>query len=366
MAVYNHQLKQWPNFFWQDDELINLLAEVRYLQGKLLGKVENLGFELRNEANMETLIQDVVKSSEIEGEILNPELVRSSIAVRLGLDYFGKENKDRHIDGIVEMMLDATQNSDKTLTNDRLFGWHSVLFPTGRSGMYKIEVAKWRMGDMQVVSGAMGREKVHFEAPKADVLEKEMNKFFQWFNSEQELDMILKAAIAHLWFVTIHPFDDGNGRIARAIADMQLSKADGVNQRFYSMSTQINADKKSYYSILEKTQKSDLDITDWLVWFLKCLKEAIINSGEIIDKVLIKHDFLLQNNFKIANERQRLIITKMLEGFTGNLTTSKYAKITKTSTDTALRDITDLVEKGIFLKSDSGGRSTFYVLNLSR
>ncbi|WP_332021344.1 Fic family protein [Kaistella sp.] len=346
--------------------MISLLAEVRYLQGKLLGKVELLGFELRNEANLETLIQDVVKSSEIEGELLNPELVRSSIAVHLGLDYKGKENKDRHIDGIVEMMLDATQNSDKSLSDDRLFGWHSALFPAGRSGMYKIEVAKWRTGAMQVVSGAMRREKIHFEAPAASLLQNEMKHFLNWFNTEQNMDDILKAGVAHFWFVTIHPFDDGNGRIARAIADMLLSKADRVNQRFYSMSTQINADKKSYYKILEKSQKSTLDITPWLVWFLNCLKEAIVNSDGIISKVITKHDFMVKNSAAITNDRQHLVITKLLDGFEGNLTTSKYAKLTKSSSDTALRDITDLIEKGILLKSGSGGRSTHYRLNMEK
>ncbi len=339
---------------------------MRYLQGKLLGKVELLGFELRNEANLETLIQDVVKSSEIEGELLNPELVRSSIAVHLGLDYKGKENKDRHIDGIVEMMLDATQNSDKSLSDDRLFGWHSALFPAGRSGMYKIEVAKWRTGAMQVVSGAMRREKIHFEAPAASLLQNEMKHFLNWFNTEQNMDDILKAGVAHFWFVTIHPFDDGNGRIARAIADMLLSKADRVNQRFYSMSTQINADKKSYYKILEKSQKSTLDITPWLVWFLNCLKEAIVNSDGIISKVITKHDFMVKNSAAITNDRQHLVITKLLDGFEGNLTTSKYAKLTKSSSDTALRDITDLIEKGILLKSGSGGRSTHYRLNMEK
>ncbi|WP_244939827.1 Fic family protein [Kaistella daneshvariae] len=259
--IYLDSFFQWPHFSWQDEELISLLAEVRYLQGKLLGKAELLGFELRNEANLETLIQDVVKSSEIEGEVLKPELVRSSIAVHLGMDYKGKEDRDRRIDGIVEMMLDATKNNDKLLTDDRLFGWHSALFSAGRSGMHKIEVAKWRTGGMQVGSGPMGREKIHFEAPNADLLEKEMQNFLSWSNEEQEMDDMLKAGLAHFWFVTIHPFDDGNGRIARAIADMLLSKADHVNQRFYSMSTQINADKKSNYKILEKSQKSSLDIT---------------------------------------------------------------------------------------------------------
>lgn len=363
MAIYIHQLKNWANFSWNNEKLISLLAEVRQLQGKLLGKVELLGFDLKDEANLETLIQDVVKTSEIEGEILNPELVRSSIAIRLGLENFGTEHSDRHIDGVVDMMLDATQTTEKSLSVDRLFGWHSALFPTGRSGMYKIDVAKWRSGDMQVVSGGMGRENIHFEAPKAERLETEMNSFIKWFNEENSIDSILKAGIAHLWFITIHPFDDGNGRIARAISDMQLSESDGVNQRFYSMSSQINTEKKLYYAILEKTQKGDLEITDWLKWFLKCLKGAIVGSNIIIDKVVRKHQFFVNNASKITNERQRAILTKLLEGFEGNLTSSKYAKIAKTSPDTALRDINDLVEKGILLKSDSGGRSTNYILN---
>lgn len=364
MALYIHQLQDWAQFNWEQDQLINLLSEVRQLQGKLLGKVELLGFNLKDEANLETLIQDVVKTSEIEGEVLNPELVRSSIAVRLGLDNLGIEHSNRNIDGIVEMMLDATQNSNKSLSEERLFGWHGALFPTGRSGLYKIEVAQWRTGDMQVVSGGMGREKIHFEAPKPDRLGKEMQDFINWFNSENSLDSILKAAIAHLWFITIHPFDDGNGRIARAITDMQLSKSDGVNQRFYSMSSQINTEKKSYYTILERTQKGDLDITNWLKWFLECLKGAIIASNTIIDKVVRKHQFFVNNASKITNERQRIILTKLLEGFEGNLTSSKYAKIAKTSPDTALRDINDLIEKGILIKSDSGGRSTNYLLNV--
>ena len=364
MALYIHQLKRWPQFHWEEQILINLLAEVRQLQGKLLGKVELLGFELKDEANLETLIQDVIQSSEIEGEILNPELVRSSIAVRLGLESSGIEHSDRHIDGVVEMMLDATQNGDKTLNSERLFGWHAALFPTGRSGMYKIEVAKWRTGDMQVVSGGMGREKVHFQAPSAEKLEKEMQNFINWFVEENTLDSILKAAVAHLWFVTIHPFDDGNGRIARAITDMQLSKSDGVNQRFYSMSSQINAEKKSYYNILEETQKGDLDITAWMVWFLECLRKAILSSNVIIDKVVKKHQFWMKNAGLIQNERQRKVLNKVMDNFEGNLTTSKWAKMTKTSQDTALRDIVDLVDKGILVKANSGGRSTHYELKI--
>ena len=371
MPIYIHQFKNWTEFQWKEQDFISLLSEVRNLQGKLMGKVELLGFELKDEANLETLIQDVVQSSEIEGEILNPEQVRWSIATRLGLEDSGLQHSDRHIDGVVEMMLDATQNNDKTLSDERLFGWHAALFPTGRSGMYKIEVAKWRSGDMQIVSGGMGREIVHYEAPKAELLEQEMKQFIDWFNEKtpspkeragERLDPILKASIAHLWFVTLHPFDDGNGRIARAITDMQLSKADGVNQRFYSMSAQIKNERKSYYKILEHTQKDDLDITEWIVWFLECLKNAILSSNTIIDKVVKKHQFWARNAGNISNERQQRMLNKLMDNFEGNLTTSKWAKITKSSQDTALRDIADLVNKGILVKANSGGRSTHYEL----
>lgn len=364
MAIYIHQLKDWPHFKWNEQDFISLLSEVRNLQGKLMGKIEMLGFDLKDEANLETLIQDVVQSSEIEGEILNPEQVRSSIATRLGLKDSGLKHSDRNIDGVVEMMLDATQNNDKVLKNSRLFDWHAALFPTGRSGMHKIDVAKWRSGDIQVVSGGMGREIVHYQGPGAELLEKEMKRFINWFNSESELDSILKASIAHLWFVTIHPFDDGNGRIARAITDMQLSKSDGVNQRFYSMSTQIRNERKSYYKILEQTQKGDLDVTEWIVWFLECLKKAILSSDTIIDKVVRKHQFWAKNAALINNDRQQRMLNKLMDNFEGKLTTSKWAKITKTSQDTALRDITDLVQKGILVKADSGGRSTHYQLKL--
>lgn len=363
MPIYIHQLPNWTDFQWNEQDFISLLSEVRNLQGKLLGKVEMLGFELKDEANLETLIQDVVQSSEIEGEILNPEHVRSSIATKLGLEDSGLQHSDRHIDGVVEMMLDATQNNDKTLSNARLFGWHAALFPTGKSGMYTIEVAKWRSRDMQVVSGGLGREIVHYEAPKPDRLAQEMKQFMVWFNSESNIDPILKASLAHFWFVTIHPFDDGNGRIARAITDMQLSKADGVNQRFYSMSAQIKKERKSYYTILEHTQKNDLDITLWIVWFLECLKNALLSSNTIIDKVVKKHLFWARNAGLITNERQQKMLNKLLDNFEGHLTTSKWAKMTKSSQDTALRDITDLVHKGILIKANSGGRSTHYALN---
>lgn len=363
MAVHIHERHNWINFQWEDEKILILLSEVRHLQGKLIGKVELLGFELKDEANLETLIQDVVKSSEIEGEILNPEQVRSSIATRLGLNNSGLVNSDRHIDGVVEMMLDATQNTDKTISAERLFGWHGALFPIGRSGLYKINVAQWRTGDMQVVSGGMGREIVHFEAPKAERLAEEMKNFIDWFNTDSIIDPVLKAAIVHLWFVTIHPFDDGNGRIARALTDMQLSKADGVNQRFYSMSAQIKQERKEYYAVLERTQKGDTDITNWIVWFLNCLKKAIIASNTIIDKVVRKHHFWIRNMVNVSNDRQRIILNKLMDNFEGNLTSSKWAKMTKVSADTALRDITDLVNKGILSKTSSGGRSTNYELN---
>jgi Fic family protein len=362
MANYIHQLKNWPHLQLNEQEFISLLSEVRHLQGKLMGKVELLGFELKDEANLETLIQDVLQTSAIEGEILNPEFVRSSIATRLGLEYSGLEQSDRHVEGIVELMLDATQNDNKIVTKERLFNWHAALFPTGRSGMYKIEVANWRLVPMQVVSGGMGRETVHYEAPKAENVVSEMKQFINWYNNEQNLEPILKAAVAHLWFITIHPFDDGNGRIARAITDMQLSKADGVNQRFYSMSTEINLQKKSYYTILERTQKGDLDITEWIIWFLECLKNSMLSSSIIVDKVVKKHQFWAKNSGLINNERQHKMLTKLMDPFEGTLTTSKWAKMAKTSPDTALRDITDLVNKGILIKADSGGRSTHYML----
>lgn len=365
MAVYIHQLQDWANFYWSEQDIYTLLAEVRYMQGHLLGKVDVLGFQLKDEANLETLIQDVVKSSEIEGEILNPEFVRSSIATRLGLENSGIQHTDRHIDGIVQMMLDATQTTNKALSPQRLHAWHAALFPTGYSGMYKIEVARWRTGDMQVVSGGMGKEIVHYQAPHPDRLAHEMEAFVNWFNTPDTLDPILKAAVAHLWFITIHPFDDGNGRIARAITDMQLSKADGVNQRFYSMSAQIKLERKAYYTILEKTQKGDLDISNWVVWFLQCLKNALQASTTVVDRVVYKHKFWAKYAASISNDRQQKIINKLIDGFEGNLTTSKWAKINKCSQDTALRHIADLVNKGILLKANSGGRSTHYILTTS-
>jgi Fic family protein len=362
---YIHQLYNWPNFTWNPEAILAPLGTVRHLQGKLLGKMSALGFVLQQEAELETLTLDVLKSTEIEGEFLNPEQVRSSIARRLGMDISGLVPSDRHVDGVVEMVLDATQHNDQPLTAERLFGWHAALFPTGRSGMYKIAVGAWRddsTGPMQVVSGGMGRERVHFQAPDAGGLDKEMNAFMNWFNSEGQLDPVIKAAIAHLWFVTIHPFDDGNGRIARAIADMQLSRADGSSQRFYSMSAQIRLERNQYYEILEHTQKGDLDITEWLLWFLDCLTSALRATDQILARVLAKATFWEQHRATILNERQRLLINKLFDGFEGKLNSSKWATIAKCSTDTALRDIQDLIDKKVLRKEAAGGRSTSYEL----
>jgi Fic family protein len=365
MKVFIHQLEKWPNFKWRLDEFINLLGDVRNFQGRILGRMESIGFDLRNEATLETLTLDVLKTSEIEGEYLNTDQVRSSIAKRLGMEIAGSVESDRNIDGIVEMMLDATQNCSKPLTTERLFDWHAALFPTGRSRMHKITVAAWRTdstGPMQVVSGAMGKEKVHFQAPDSSLLKSEMGRFMKWFNTDTELDLVLKAAVAHLWFVTIHPFDDGNGRIARALTDMLLAQSDNSSQRFYSMSAQIRIERKQYYEKLEKTQKGDLDITDWIIWFLSCLKNALKSTDTILSRVLYKADFWNKHGKTIMNQRQKKLLNKILDGFEGKLTSSKWAKIAKCSKDTAIRDINDLINKDILKKDEAGGRSTNYVL----
>ncbi len=342
------------------------MANVRHHQGLLLGKMNALGFSLRDEATLQTLTLDVLKSNEIEGEILNPEQVRSSIARRLGMPVTGLIPADRHVEGVVEMMLDATQHFDKELTPDRLFDWHAALFPTGRSGMYKITVGAWRdnsTGPMRVVSGPMGHEQVHFEAPDSLVLEKEMDRLFKWFNTKMDIDPILKAAIAHLWLVTIHPFDDGNGRIARAITDRQLARADKSRQRFYSMSAQIRHERNVYYNILEETKKEDtLDITPWVEWFMACLDRAFDATEETLAGVLKKAHFWDRNFNKAINDRQRLMLNKLLDGFIGKLTSSKWAKIAKCSHDTALRDIQDLIKQEMLVKEEAGGRSTGYLL----
>lgn len=364
MWIHEHQ--NWPNFMWDAETLASKLADIRYAQGRLLGRMEGLGFDLKREASLSTLTNDVVKSSAIEGENLNPEEVRSSIARRLGIDIAGLIPASRDVEGIVEVMLDATQQFTKPLTKDRLFDWHAALFPTGRSGMHKITVGGWRtveVGTMQVVSGPIGKEKVHFEAPSAERLEKEMEAFLTWLASEDDTDSVIRAGIAHFWFVTIHPFEDGNGRIARAIGDMVLARADGTPDRFYSLSSQIEEERKQYYDQLESQQRATPNITDWLSWFLDCLGRAISNAETTLGNVLFKAQLWDMINQKPVNDRQRLIINRMLEDdFEGFINTSKYAKLAKCSNDTALRDIQELKERGIFIQNPGGGRSTSYRL----
>ncbi|MGH6815666.1 MAG: Fic family protein [Hyphomicrobiaceae bacterium] len=360
-----HELVDWPSFNWNAGSLEQALAGVRHRQGRLLGRMEALGFALQAEAALRTLTADVVTSSAIEGEILNPEEVRFSVARRLGIDVGGYIPVGREVDGIVETMLDATQRYREPLTAERLFGWHTALFPTGRSGMNRIAVGAWRpldAGPMQVVSGPIGHERIHFEAPKADRLGDEMTRFLAWFDEAPASDPVLKAGLAHLWFVTIHPFEDGNGRIARAIADMALARADRTEKRFYSMSSQIEAERRDYYQRLEDQQRGSLDVTNWLSWFLACLDRALERAEETLGAVTYKARLWEVVNRKAVNERQRTIIDRLLDGFQGHLTTSKYAKIAKTSSDTALRDIRDLVERGVLVQNPGGGRSTNYRL----
>ncbi len=364
--MYIHERPDWPDFKWDTDRILTLLIDVKNLQGQVIGRMGTLGFELKDQANLAILTQDVLRSSEIEGELLNPEQVRSSIIRQLGLDITtGIVPSERDVDGVVEMMIDAAANFNKPLTRQRLFGWHNALFPTGYGGLQKLLVGKWRddsRGPMQVVSGTVGREKIHFQAPSSSCVEKEMKKFLEWFNNDQDFDLVIKAALAHLWFVTIHPFEDGNGRIARALTDMILARSDGQQNRFYSMSAQIRNERKKYYDILEQTQKGGLDITKWLQWFLYCLQNALNSSSVILNKVLQKHKFWTDNSSRIEKERQRKVLNKLLDGFEGKLTSSKWAKITKCSPDTALRDINDLIDKKILYKLPEGGRSTGYAL----
>jgi Fic family protein len=365
MRLYIHEKQNWTDFSWDNKKVLLKLGEARNQQGRLLGKMQSLGFDLQNEAILNTLTLDVIKSSEIEGEFLDIEQVRSSIARRLGIELAGAIESERHVDGIVEMMLDATQRHDLPLYKDRLFSWHAALFPTGYSNIYKITVADWRQdstGPMQVVSGPLGKEKVHYQAPDSSRIELEMEKFLKWFENEFEIDPVLKAAIAHLWFVTIHPFDDGNGRICRAITDMQLARSDKSVRRFYSMSAQIRIERKQYYEILEKTQKGNSDITEWIIWFLQCLINSIFSTEEVLSRTLHKAEFWKTHARTIFNDRQQKVINQLLDGFDGKLTSSKWAKINKCSQDTALRDIQDLIKKDILQKEASGGRSTNYEL----
>lgn len=367
MSLYIHQLPDWPRFRWDREALSAPLTAIRHRQGRLLGRMENLGFTLRKEAELETLTLDVVKSSEIEGEKLDPEQVRSSIARRLGLDDGGATVAGREVEGVVEMMLDATRQFDSPLSRERLFGWHALLFPTGQSGMRRLVVGAWRGdsdGPMQVVSGPVGQERVHYEAPSAEHLADEMSRFLAWSNDADgdRSDPVLKAALAHLWFVTIHPFDDGNGRIARAIADWQLARSEGSAQRFYSMSARIQKERSDYYAILERTQKGTLDVTAWLEWFLGCLGRAFEGTEATLATVLRKARFWERASRFPLNPRQRTVLNRLLDGFTGHLTTAKWAALAKCSHDTALRDIQGLIDLGLLRKEPAGGRSTRYTL----
>jgi Fic family protein len=363
--LYIHGLKDWPRFHWNAEKLAVLLASVRHRQGRFIGHMEALGFNLQQEAVLRTLTTDVLKSSEIEGEKLDAEQVRSSIARRLGIDIGALKTADRHIEGVVEMMLDATRHYDHPLTEKRLFDWHASLFPTGRSGMTTIRTGAWRddsTGPMQVVSGPVGKEHVHYEAPKADRIDAEMHAFLKWFETPADMDLVLKASLAHLWFVTIHPFDDGNGRIARAIADMALARSENSPQRFYSMSTQILQERNDYYNILEQTQKGTMDVTPWMDWFLGCLGRAIDGAQTTLSAVLTKARFWDRLKDVPLNDRQRLVLNRLLDGFEGKLTSSKYATLTKCSQDTAHRDIFALVSHGVLVQNPGGGRSTSYSL----
>ncbi len=365
MSRYIYELTDWPRFNWELEAIVPLLTEVRNKQGMLTGTMGALGFDLQNEAYLETMSQDIIKSNAIEGEVLNTKEVRSSIARKLGIKMVDMVDSHRNVDGNVDMMMDATRNWNSELTAIRLYGWQSALFPSGRSGMYKIITGAWRndnKGPMQVISGPKGKRVIHFEAPAANKIPQEMNAFLNWINSPSNEDSVLNAAIAHLWFLTIHPFEDGNGRIARAITDMMLCRSEKRMQRFFSMSSQIEAKKKEYYEILENTQKGSLDITAWINWFLECLGDAIESSTSVVQKIMAKHKFWNDNKSVPFNTRQIKIIELLFENFEGNLTTSKWAKINKCSQDTALRDIQDLIEKTILKKSSSGGRSTNYVL----
>jgi Fic family protein len=363
MPKYIHQHENWTNFTWKNSEVSASLGDVRLLQGRITGKIHLLGFRSKEERNLETLTQDVMRSSEVEGEKLDYEQIRSSVARRLGMDTAGLIPSARNVEGVVEMMLDATQNNQDQLTEERLFGWHAALFPTGYSGMNRISVAQYRKGEMKVVSGAIGKEKIHYEAVDANDIGHEMNKFLSWLNDDKVIiDIVLKAAIAHLWFLTIHPFEDGNGRIARAISDMMLARSENSSERFYSMSKQILAKRSEYYEVLKRAQRNDGEITEWLTWFLNTLKGAMQEAEDSMKNIMIKAAFWEGHREIRVSERQRLMLNKMFDESSIKLTTSKWAKITKCSADTALRDINDLIEKGILIKDDAGGRSANYRL----
>ena len=359
---YIHDYENWWQFRYDSQQIMNVLGRVRAKQGALMGRMLSLGFDSQDEATLSNMSLELVRSSEIEGKELNLAEVRSSIARRLGIDTAGFVSVSRYVDGVVEMQLDVTQNYARALTHDRLFGWHNVLFPTGMSGLYRIEVGKYRSGEMQVVSGAMGKEKVHYQAPLPMRVPAEMERFIDWVNSSDDIDAVLKAAIAHFWFVSIHPFDDGNGRIARALTDMLLARSENSGKRFYSVSAAIKILQKEYYEVLERTQHGDGDITDWLLWFFRCFEQALSASESTLTSVMQKNDFWKRNSDVSFNERQRKLLNMLFDGFVGKLTSSKWAKIAKCSSDTALNDIKDLMAKGILQKADEGGRSTNYTL----
>lgn len=364
--LYIWELADWPGWRYDLSALAPALAETSRAQGMLFGRLADVGLPLREQASLAALTDDVVKTSEIEGEHLDVESVRSSLARRLGVDIGALAPIDRHVEGVVEMVLDATANFSAPLSANRLFGWHAALFPTGYSGLTQVRVGKWRddaTGPMQVVSGPDHRRKVHYEAPPAGALKKEMARFLEWANSAGTAEPVLiKAGLAHLWFVTLHPFDDGNGRIARAVGDLFLARADGNPQRFYSLSAQIQRERKAYYDVLERTQKGTMDVTEWLGWFLGALRRAVSSAQSTLDAVLVKARFWQRWAGTPMNERQVRLLNRLLDGFEGKLTSSKWAAIAKCSPDTALRDINELMSLGILMKSQAGGRSTAYEL----
>jgi len=365
--VYIHELSDWPNFHWSNENLLQQVTSVRLKQGKLLGQMESLGFRAQREAILQTITTDVVKTSEIEGEFLDPVQVRSSVAKRLGIDIAALRASDRNVDGIVEMMMDVVRNYNKPLTRARLFHLHKDLFPNPQQGLVKIRVGAWRddrEAPMRVVSGPYGRKRVHFEAPAAERLDREIHAFITWFENKQATDVLIKAGLAHLWFVTIHPFSDGNGRIARAIADMALARSDSSDQRFYSMSAQIKTEQKTYYEVLEQTQKASMDVTTWLQWFLSCLERAVDGAQDNLERVLVKAHYWQSWAGLEINERQKNILNRLLDGsFNGKLNSSKWAKLNRTSPDTALRDIKQLLDYGVLVREPGGGRSTNYALS---
>jgi len=365
--MYIYQRADWPNFKWNDSKIIMLLVKVRNLQGKIEGKMGTLGLDLKNQANLEIITQDVLKTTEIEGEKLDVEQVRSSVARRLNININGEVESSSNVDGVVEMTVDAINNFNKSMSKERLFGWHCSLFPGGYSSINKIRIGQWRddsSGPMQVFSGVVGKEEIYFQAPDARVLDEEICNFLKWMQNEKKIDLIIKAALAHLWFITIHPFEDGNGRIARAITDMILAQSDSEAFRFYSVSSQIRKERKQYYEILEQTQKGTLDVTGWLLWFLTCFLNALESSEVILKDVIFRQSFWNNHAAKLDNDRQRKVVNKLLDGFDGKLTTSKWAKIAKCSQDTALRDIQSLVDKQVLYKLPKGGRSTAYDIKI--